>query len=90
MSFRPGVNGIEEAAKKFIGKRPDQMDGEEVARVMVLARDPAVWRDRDKWRLRRDHLLQELQQHGFMDDATLHEGIARSMQPEVEREASQR
>ena len=31
LSFGPGINGIEEAAKKFAGKHPDQMDAEEVA-----------------------------------------------------------
>src|SRR5882724_13388157 len=32
-----GINGIEEAAKKFAGKHPDQMDAEEVA---------SAWRQR--------------------------------------------
>ncbi len=37
LSFGPGINGIEEAAKKFAGKHPDQMDAEEVA---------SAWRQR--------------------------------------------
>jgi len=80
MPFGPGSRGLREAAQTFLGKQVEQLDAEEVARLMVLSRSPGWYRQPDKWRAARDRLLQEMRRNGTIDDATLLEATARSLE----------
>ena len=79
MFFGRGTHGLRDAADKFLGKPVEQLDAEEVARLMVLARDTGLVRHPDKWRAARDQLLGELRRHDMIDDAMLLDATARSV-----------
>jgi Transglycosylase len=78
MSFGPGTHGLRDGAQRLFGKRVEQLDAEEVARLMVLTRSPGWYRQPDKWRHARDYLLEQMRRDGIIDDATLLEATARS------------
>jgi hypothetical protein len=48
--------------------------------LMALSRYPGWYRQPDKWRAARDRLLQEMRRNGTIDDATLLEATARSVE----------
>jgi hypothetical protein len=79
MSFGPGTHGLRDGAQRLFGKRVEQLDAEEVARLMVLSRSPGWYRQPDKWRSARDYLLERMRRNGIIDDATLLEATARSL-----------
>lgn len=70
--FGPGARGIREASDRYLAKATEQLDAEEVARLLVLTQAPAERRSHpDSWRAARDHLLREMRRSGFIDEATL-------------------
>jgi membrane peptidoglycan carboxypeptidase len=78
-AFGAETRGVRDAAERYAGKRVDQLSPEEVARLVVLASEPSLRAHPDKWRLRRDGLLNELHAHRFIDDATLLDATARAV-----------
>jgi penicillin-binding protein 1C len=71
--FGGNVVGLEAAAWRYFGRRPDQLSWAETAMLAVLPNSPALihpGKGREVLRLKRDLLLDKLERHGIIDSVT--------------------
>jgi hypothetical protein len=75
--FADGVRGLAVAAPRLLGKPLEQLDAEEMARLLVLAQSPSSRKHPDAWRAARDALLRKLRERGALDEQSLAAALAR-------------
>lgn len=80
--FGGNVVGLEAAAWRYFGRRPDQLSWAETATLAVLPNAPALifpGKNQELLLIKRNRLLQRLREYGYFDEPTLQLALSESL-----------